>query len=126
MAVIVGTVIDGGKDAGIVAVVMLFLFNFFFAVGLLAIPWLLQAEYAPLAIHTRATALATASNWIFKFLVVGITPISIHCIGWRTYAYIGVFNAFFIPSIYFFCAESHRLSLENIDKLFTGGRVSMH
>lgn len=40
MAVLAGTVSDGGTAAGIVASVTLFLFNFFFAVGLLAIPWL--------------------------------------------------------------------------------------
>jgi len=65
MAILAGTVSDGGSQAGIAAIVMLFLFNFFFAVGLLAIPWLLPAEYAPLAIRTRAAALSTASNWIF-------------------------------------------------------------
>lgn len=62
MAILAGTVSDGGVKAGYVAAVMLFLFNFFFAVGLLAIPWLLPAEYAPLAIRTKAAALATASN----------------------------------------------------------------
>lgn len=40
MAILAGTVSDGGRAAGVVAIVMLFLFNFFFAVGLLAIPWL--------------------------------------------------------------------------------------
>lgn len=40
MAILAGTVWDGGHAAGLVATVMLFLFNFFFAVGLLAIPWL--------------------------------------------------------------------------------------
>lgn len=62
MAILAGTVSNGSKSAGIVAILMLFLFNFFFAVGLLAIPWLLPAEYAPLAIRTRAAALASASN----------------------------------------------------------------
>jgi hypothetical protein len=40
MAVLAGTIWDGGHAAGLVATVMLFLFNFFFATGLLAIPWL--------------------------------------------------------------------------------------
>jgi hypothetical protein len=40
MAILAGTVSNGSKSAGYVATVMLFLFNFFFAVGLLAIPWL--------------------------------------------------------------------------------------
>ncbi|KAJ4402468.1 hypothetical protein N0V91_007182 [Didymella pomorum] len=126
MAILAGTVANGSKSAGIVAIVMLFLFNFFFAVGLLAIPWLLPAEYAPLAIRTRAAALATASNWIFTFLVVEITPVSINSIGWRTYVYFGVFNAFFLPLIYFYYPETRGLSLEHIDKLFTGGKVELH
>ncbi|KAH8679520.1 general substrate transporter [Tricladium varicosporioides] len=126
MAVLAGTVSDGSKAAGVVAIVMLFLFNFFFAVGLLAIPWLLPAEYAPLAIRTRAASLATASNWIFTFLVVEITPVSISSIGWKTYIYFAVFNAFFIPLIYFFYPETKNLSLEQIDKLFTGDKIMLH
>ncbi|KAJ4310901.1 hypothetical protein N0V94_008221 [Neodidymelliopsis sp. IMI 364377] len=126
MAILAGTVANGTKSAGIVAIVMLFLFNFFFAVGLLAIPWLLPAEHAPLAIRTRAAALATTSNWIFTFLVVEITPVSINSIGWKTYVYFGVFNAFFLPLIYFYYPETCGLSLEHIDKLFTGDKVALH
>ena len=73
MSVLAGTVSNGNKASGIVASAMLFLFNFFFAVGMLAIPWLLPSEYAPLAIRTPAAALASASNWMFTFLVVQIT-----------------------------------------------------
>ncbi|KAI0555546.1 hexose carrier protein [Xylaria curta] len=126
MAILAGTVSNGSKPAGIVAVVALFLFNFFFAVGLLAIPWLLPAEYAPLAIRTRSAALATASNWIFTFLVVEITPVSISNIKWRTYIYFAVFNALFLPLIYFFYPEARNLSLEQIDKLFEGKKVKLH
>lgn len=126
MAVLAGTVSDGGHSAGIVAVVMLFLFNFFFAIGLLAIPWLLPAEYTPLAIRTRAAALSTASNWIFTFLVVEITPVSINSIGWRTYVYFAIFNAAFLPLIWFFYPEVRNLSLEQVDKLFTGEKVLLH
>jgi len=126
MAVLAGTVWDGSKASGVVAVVMLFLFNFFFAIGLLAIPWLLPAEYAPLAIRTRAASLSSASNWIFTFLVVEITPISIKSIGYRTYIYFAIFNALFLPLIYFFYPETSKLSLEEIDDLFTGDKVVMH
>ncbi|KAK7535325.1 general substrate transporter [Phyllosticta citribraziliensis] len=126
MAVLAGTVADGSKAAGIVAAVMLFAFNFFFAVGLLAIPWLLPAEYAPLAIRTKAASLATASNWIFTFLVVEVVPVSIASIQWRTYLYFAIFNLAFAPVIYFFYPETKNLSLEQIDLLFTGERVLMH
>ncbi|KKY30144.1 putative sugar transporter stl1 [Diaporthe ampelina] len=126
MAILAGTVSDGSTSAGIVASIMLFAFNFFFAVGLLAIPWLLPAEYAPLAIRQRAAALASASNWIFTFLVVEITPVSIGNIGYRTYIYFCIFNFCFLPLIYFFYPETQNLTLEQIDKLFTGGKVMLH
>ncbi|KAE8150909.1 hypothetical protein BDV25DRAFT_139345 [Aspergillus avenaceus] len=126
MAILAGTVWDGSHAAGIVATVMLFLFNFFFGVGLLAIPWLLPAEYSPLAIRTRSAALATATNWIFTFLVVEITPVSIENIGYRTYIYFAVFNFCFIPIIYLFYPETRNLTLEQIDRLFTGEKVQLH
>ena len=126
MAILAGTVSDGSKTCGLVAIVMLFLFNFFFAVGFLAVPWLLPAEYAPLAIRTKAAALATASNWIFTFLVVEITPVSIDSIRWRTYIYFAIFNVAFIPLIWFFYPETRNLSLEQIDLLFTGEKVLLH
>jgi hypothetical protein len=87
---------------------------------------IVPAEYAPLAIRTKAAALATASNWIFTFLVVEITPVSIANIQWRTYIYFSVFNFCFIPLIYFFYPETQNLSLEQIDKLFTGDKVMLH
>ncbi|KAE8344722.1 hypothetical protein BDV24DRAFT_171292 [Aspergillus arachidicola] len=126
MAILAGTVWDGGHAAGLVATVMLFLFNFFFGVGLLAIPWLLPAEYSPLATRTRSAALATATNWIFTFLVVEITPVSIDNVGYRTYIYFAVFNFCFIPLIYFFYPETRNLTLEQIDHLFTGEKVKLH
>lgn len=62
---------------------------------------------------------------IFTFLVVEITPVSITNIQWRTYIYFGVFNFCFLPLIYFY-PETRNLTLEQIDKLFTGDRVKMH
>lgn len=79
MAILAGTVYDGSHASGIVATVMLFLFNFFFGIGFLGIAWLcmflhlfyhgyqytdklVPAEYAPLAIRSRSAALATATN----------------------------------------------------------------
>ncbi|KAJ6074398.1 uncharacterized protein N7446_002175 [Penicillium canescens] len=126
MAILAGTVWDGGRSAGLVATVMLFLFNFFFGVGLLAIPWLLPAEYSPLAIRTRSAAMATATNWICTFLVVEITPVSIANIGYKTYIYFAIFNFCFLPLIFFFYPETRNLTLEQIDRLFTGENVQLH
>lgn len=61
----------------------------------------------------------------FTFLVVEITPVSIKSIGYKTYIYFCVFNACFVPMIYFFYPETANLSLEQIDLLFTGDKVLM-
>jgi hypothetical protein len=65
-----------------------------------------------------------------------ITPVSIGSIGWKTYVYFGVFNACFIPAIYFFCKpvislafedlKPRNLSLEEVKCLFTGPKIVMH
>lgn len=36
----------------------------------------MPAEYTPLAIRQKAAALASASNWIFTFVVVWVKPFS--------------------------------------------------
>lgn len=59
----------------------------------------------------------------FTFLVVEITPISIKSIGYKTYIYFCVFNACFVPLIWWFYPETANLSLEQIDLLFTGDKV---
>lgn len=123
MAILAGCVKQvNNTTCGIIASICLFLFDIFFGIGLLAIPWLLPPEYAPLAIRQKASALATASNWIFTFLVVEITPVSISNIAWKTYVYFAVFNFAFVPLIYFFYPETKNLSLERIDRLSTNDK----
>tara|TARA_R110002033_G_scaffold138529_1_gene177537 strand:+ start:224 stop:550 length:327 start_codon:yes stop_codon:yes gene_type:complete len=70
--------------------------------------------------------------------------VSINSIKWKTYIYFAsrlphvrrflvlpltehtVFNACFLPLIYFFYPETKNLSLEQIDELFTGEKVLLH
>lgn len=58
--------------------------------------------------------------------MVEITPVSIADIGWRTYVYFSVFNFLYLPLIYFCYPETRNLSLEHIDRLFTGEKIRLH
>lgn len=114
------------NGTGIAAVVMLFLINFFFANGMLAQPWLLPTEYAPLQIRTKVCALATMADWIFNFLIVEITPPSVANIGYKTYIYFAIFNFCSFLIIYFFYPEVSGLSLEEIDIIFMAEKVPLN
>ncbi|KAF9534794.1 general substrate transporter [Crepidotus variabilis] len=104
--------------ARIISAVLLFVFNSFFAVGWLGLPWLYPAEITSLRMRGPANALSTASNWTFNFLVVMITGPAFENISWRTYIVFAVLNAAIIPPVYYFFPETAGRSLEDMDVIF--------
>lgn len=122
MAILTATVWDGvqrDNDAsGIAAAVFLFVFNTFFAIGWLGMTWLYPAEIVPLEIRAPANGISTASNWIFNFLVVMITPIAFYNIKHFTYTIFCAINACIFVATYIFFPETQGRSLEEIDKIF--------
>lgn len=106
------------KACALVATVMLFVFNSFFAVGWLGMTWLYPAEVTPLAIRAPANAISTTANWAFNFMVVMVTPVAFANIEWRTYIIFAVINAAMVPSVYFFFPETAGRSLEEMDEIF--------
>lgn len=122
MAILTATVWDGvargNSGSGIAAAVFLFVFNTFFAIGWLGMTWLYPAEIVSLEIRAPANGISTASNWIFNFLVVMITPIAFHNIEHFTYTIFCAINALIFVATYFLFPETQGRSLEEIDKIF--------
>jgi hypothetical protein len=119
MAILAGTTSNvSNKACALVATVMLFVFNSFFAVGWLGMTWLYPAEITPLSIRAPANAIATTANWAFNFMVVMVTPVAFANIGWKTYIIFAVINAAMAPSVYFFFPETAGRSLEEMDEIF--------
>ncbi|KAJ5973247.1 hypothetical protein N7481_010457 [Penicillium waksmanii] len=108
----------GHAGGGPAHVVFLFVFNTFFAIGWLGIPWLYPAEIVPLRIRAPTNALSTSANWIFNFLVVMITPVAFKTIGYKFYIVFAVINAAILPVVYFFYPETRYRSLEEMDDIF--------
>ncbi|KAF2727608.1 hypothetical protein EJ04DRAFT_581922 [Polyplosphaeria fusca] len=106
----------GGTN--IAATVFLFAFATFFAIGWQGMAWLYQVEVVPLRIRGPANALSTSANWLINFLVVFITPIAFHSIGYKTYIIFACTNCAIVPLIYFFYPETAYRSLEEVDKIF--------
>lgn len=97
-----------------------FLYEAVFAIGWLPVPWLYGAEFMPLRYRTHSAALATASDWIFNYLIVQITPISISNIRWKTYMIFFVLNLAFCIVVWLFYPETSGRTLEEMDQIYLG------
>ncbi|KAF5627990.1 sugar transporter STL1 [Fusarium sp. NRRL 52700] len=106
--------------AGIAAAAMLFIFQGAFTIGFQATVWVYPSEILPLRLRQRGSSISTAANWIFNYMIVQITPISIENIGWRTYIIFAVLNSLWVPIIFLFFPETKGLELEDVDNLFGG------
>ncbi|RAK93772.1 general substrate transporter [Aspergillus costaricaensis CBS 115574] len=66
-----------------------FVFEAAFGFGWVPIPWLYAPEIMPMRHRSHCAALSTASNWIFNYMIVQITPVAIANIRWKTSSYEG-------------------------------------
>lgn len=125
MLVLAGCVRDGRFSAGVVAVVMVFLYNSFYAFGWLTVPFVYPAEITTLRLRAKGTAVASVGAWLIEFMVVQITPICVQNIGYNTYILFAVFNiAIIVPVTYCFFPETANMRLEDIDFIFDKGGIT--
>lgn len=123
MVIVFACLIPGTSSAAKGAAVGLFTYIAVFGATWLPLPWLYPAEINPIKTRAKANAVSTCSNWLWNFTVVMITPVMISNIGWKTYLVFAIFNASFLPFIYFFYPETAGRSLEEIDLIFAKGHL---
>jgi sugar porter (SP) family MFS transporter len=95
-----------------------YIYEFAFAWGWLAVPWVYPPEISQTRYRAQIASLSTASNWIFNYLVVQITPIAFSDIGWKTWIVFTILNFVFIFVVFLFYPETSGISLEEVDFLF--------
>ncbi|KAK6371402.1 hypothetical protein LTS17_009133 [Exophiala oligosperma] len=110
------------KSALDAAVFVLFLYYVIYTVGYLGIPFLYASEIAPSKERMAVAGIATATSWIFNFLVVEVTPVAFTSIHWRYFIVYAVLNALWVPIVYFFFPETSNRSLEEIDQIFAASK----
>jgi len=116
----VGISTEVGHDltSGVIATVCISTYFVAFGFAWNAIPWLYPAEINSLSMRTKGAALATACNWLFNYMVVQTTPVGMHYLHWGIYLIYAVFNALFVPIVYYLVVETAGRSLEQIDIWF--------
>ena len=118
LGVAISTEVGHDLTSGIIATVCISTYFIAFGFAWIAIPWLYPAEINSLSMRTKGAALATACDWLFNYVVVQTTPIGMHYLHWGIYLIYAVFNASFVPIVYYLVVETAGRSLEQIDRWF--------
>ena len=118
LGVAISTEVGHDLTSGIIATVCISIYFVANGFAWIAIPWLYPAEINSLSMRTKGAALATACDWLFNYLVVQTTPIGMHYLHWGIYLIYAIFNAAFVPIVYYLVVETAGRSLEQIDRWF--------
>ncbi|KAL2882843.1 hypothetical protein SGCOL_001533 [Colletotrichum sp. CLE4] len=104
--------------AGWGAVAMAFIFVLLYGVSYSPLGWALPAEVYPNSHRSKGVALATATVWLFNFIVGVATPPMMDKLGFGTYVFFGTWC--FIASVwaFFLVPETKGKTLEQMDEVF--------
>lgn len=116
MAVLAGT--SGNSNLAVASAVFMFIYAASYAIGYLGLPFLYASEISTIKMRVPITAVAVTGQWLGQFVVGQITPPGTTNLHNRYWIIFAVFNACFVPIIYFFFPETNGRSLEEIDEIF--------
>ncbi|KAI4862363.1 putative sugar transporter [Hypoxylon rubiginosum] len=106
------------KLMGNVATAMFIVYHVFFGTGFASVPWVYSAEVNSLGWRTRGAAAATATNWLFGFVVTQFTKVGVDRLGWAFYLIFGVICFTYFPIVFCFYPETSNRTLEDMDHMF--------
>ncbi|KAK4548936.1 hypothetical protein LTR36_008709 [Oleoguttula mirabilis] len=108
--------------AGIVSVLMVYIFAFSFGVSLGPLSWNVCAEIFPLHINSTCCAITTCTQWAFQIVIAAITPPLLAKIGWATYVIYGGFCILSLLWVGIFVPETKGVGVgKPMDELFGAG-----
>ncbi|KIW95864.1 uncharacterized protein Z519_02928 [Cladophialophora bantiana CBS 173.52] len=106
-------------SAGWAGMVMLIVFFFGFAFGMLPMSWLYPSEILPLHMRHVGLGVAGVTTWLFTFLTVFTGPISFTATGYKIFILYIIFNALAFPYAYFLMVETKDKTLEEVNLAFS-------
>ncbi|RUS22856.1 hypothetical protein BC937DRAFT_86303 [Endogone sp. FLAS-F59071] len=106
---------------GYAAIIMVYLFAIGYELSWGPIVWIVCSEIYPTRIRAVCLSITTAFNWAHNAIIGKVTPIMLSNITWGTYFVFGTFGIIMGLFVFFFLPETRGVSLEEIDKVFSGG-----
>ncbi len=113
------------RAEGVVAVLCVYLFSFFFGVSLGPISWNVCGEIFLPRLSAKCCTITTVTQWVFQIVIASVTPRLIAKVGWGTYVFYGVFCVISLVWCYAFVPETRGIALgREMDGLFQKGSES--
>jgi len=109
---------QGVVPATYVSIVAIYLFGVSFCLGWGFTPLILGSEVAPGHLRTAVISLASATTWLFTYVIAQITPTMLNRITYGTYLVFGVASLIMAAWVYIFIPETTGYPLEDIKYLF--------
>ncbi|KAI0721758.1 general substrate transporter [Fomitopsis betulina] len=115
-----GTAKDPSTNEGIGKLMIVSACMFIFGYAMTWAPgiWILVGETFPTRTRSKQAAIATASNWLWNFLLAFFTPFITRAIQYRYGFVFAACNLTGAVIVYFFLYESSDLSLESVDMMY--------
>ena len=98
--------------------VMIYLYVIGYSASWGPVPWVYCSEIFGTRLRGYGVGLASATQWLFNFVITKITPAAINNIGWRTFIMFACFCFGMALFSFLFITETKGLSLEDMDILF--------
>ncbi|KAF8530164.1 general substrate transporter [Hysterangium stoloniferum] len=106
------------KNIGILMILAACLFILGYASTWAPGVWIIIGETFPTRSRAKQGAIATASNWLWNFLLAFFTPFIVKAIAFRYGFFFAACNLAGAVVVFFFLYEPAGLSLENVDNMY--------
>ncbi|GAB7349949.1 hypothetical protein MBLNU459_g0645t1 [Dothideomycetes sp. NU459] len=106
------------SSASIAMVIMIYFYVIGYSASWGPVPWVYVSEIFPTRLRAYGVGLASATQWLFNFVITKVTPAAINSIGWRTFLMFGIFCTAMGVFAFIFVKETKGLTLEEMDILF--------
>ena len=104
---------------GIVSVLCVYIFSFFFGVSLGPISWNVCGEIFPPRLSAICCTITTFVQWAFQIVIASLTPRLIASVGWGTYVFYGICCTLSLVWCWLAVPETRGVMLgRNMDGLF--------
>ncbi|KAJ8517613.1 hypothetical protein ONZ45_g5224 [Pleurotus djamor] len=97
---------------------MIYFYVIFYSLGWGGLPWIYSSEIFPTRTRHYGLAVASASQWLWNFVISKATPSMLSTLGYKIFFMYGAFNLGLLATFAILIPETKGRSLEDMDVIF--------